>query len=61
MLLHQLGELDSDVLNAAHNIRRMRNLIHPKNYLQNQEKVTKRECMKLLEELKTVINAYKPK
>jgi hypothetical protein len=61
MLLHQLGELDSDVLNAAHNIRRMRNLIHPKNYLQNQGKVTKRECMKLLEELKTVVNAYKPK
>ena len=60
-LLHGLGELDKDLLNDAHNIRKMRNLIHPKNYLQNQGKVTKRECMKLLAALKAVINAYSRK
>lgn len=58
-LLNQLGELDYEVLNAAHNIRKMRNLIHPRNYIQNQGKVTKRGCKKLLTELKIVINAYK--
>lgn len=58
-LLKRLGELDYDSANAAHNIREMRNLIHPRNYFQNQGKVTKRECMKLLEQLKSVINVYK--
>lgn len=59
LLLNQLGEMDREVLDAAHNIRRMRNLIHPRNYLKNQGKVTKRECKKLLDELKVVVSAYK--
>lgn len=58
-LLKKLGELDYESANAAHNIRVMRNLIHPRNYFQNQGKVTKRECMKLLEQLKQVIKTYK--
>ncbi|MBA6292857.1 hypothetical protein H4J58_13145 [Colwellia sp. MB3u-70] len=58
-LLKKLGELDYETVNAAHNIRVMRNLIHPRNYFQNQGKVTRRECIKLLEQLKQVIEAYK--
>lgn len=57
-LLKKLGELDYETANAAHNIRTMRNLIHPRNYFQNQDKVTKKECMKLLTQLKQVIAAY---
>lgn len=57
-LLKKLGELDYEAANAAHNIRTMRNLIHPRNYFQNQGKVTKRECKKLLEQLKIIIAAY---
>ena len=34
-LLKKLGELDYEAANAAHNIRTMRNLIHPRNYFQN--------------------------
>ncbi|NDW15175.1 DUF4145 domain-containing protein [Alteromonas genovensis] len=56
--LKKLGELDYEAANAAHNIRTMRNLIHPRNYFQNQGKVTKRECKKLLEQLKIIIAAY---
>jgi hypothetical protein len=59
LLLNKSGEIDRDVLNAAHNIRRMRNLIHPINYLKNQGKVTRRECKKLLDDLNIVIDAYK--
>jgi hypothetical protein len=58
-LLSNLGEIDSNVLDSAHNIRKMRNLIHPRNYLQNQRKVTRKACKYLLAELNTVINAYK--
>ena len=57
-LLKKLGELDYEAANAAHNIRTMRNLIHPRNYFQNQGKVTKKECMKLLTQLKQIIAAY---
>lgn len=57
-LLKKLGELDYEAANAAHNIRTMRNLIHPRNYFQNQGKVTKKECMKLLAQLKQIIAAY---
>ncbi|WP_420935479.1 DUF4145 domain-containing protein [Alteromonas sp. A081] len=56
--LKKLGELDYEAANAAHNIRTLRNLIHPRNYLQNQGKVTKRECKKLLEQLRIIISAY---
>lgn len=59
-LLKQLGEMDKESLDAAHHIRKMRNLIHPRNYLKNKGKVTKRECKKLLAELDVVIRAYKP-
>ncbi len=57
-LLKKLGELDYEAADAAHNIRTMRNLIHPRNYFQNQGKVTKKECMKLLTQLKQIIAAY---
>ncbi|WP_445778059.1 restriction endonuclease subunit S [Shewanella sp.] len=57
-LLKNLGELDYEAANAAHNIRTMRNLIHPRNYFKNQGKVTRKECMKLLVQLKLVIAAY---
>lgn len=57
-LLKNLGELDDETVKAAHNIRTMRNLIHPRNYFQNQGKVTNRECKKLLAQLKVVVKAY---
>jgi hypothetical protein len=49
------GYFDKAITDAAHNIRKQRNLVHPKAYLNSRARIDKKTIIKTISELKKVL------
>jgi hypothetical protein len=53
--LDKKGYFDCGITDAAHNIRKQRNLVHPKVYLNSRARIDKKTILKTISELKKVL------